>query len=52
MVDWNDFGIDDHAVSSVVHGTPRDWFEPYGWRVVEAENGSDWREVAPRARAS
>lgn len=45
VVDWNDFGIDDHAVSSVVHGTPRDWFEPYGWRVVEAKDGSDWAQV-------
>jgi transketolase len=33
VVDWNDFGIDDHAVSSYVHGTPEDWFRPYGWRV-------------------
>jgi transketolase len=45
LVDWNDFGIDDHAVSSVVHGTPRDWFAPYGWRVTEAESGSDWASV-------
>jgi transketolase len=45
VVDWNDFGIDDHAVSSVVHGTPRDWFEPYGWRVTEARNGSEWVDV-------
>lgn len=45
VVDWNDFGIDDHPVSSVVHGTPRDWFEPYGWRVVEAKNGSDWQDM-------
>jgi len=45
VIDWNDFGIDDHAVSSVVHGTPRDWFEPYGWRVVEAGDGSDWTRV-------
>jgi transketolase len=34
LLDWNDFGIDVNAVSSVVHGTPQDWFEPYGWRVV------------------
>ncbi len=45
VVDWNDFGIDDHAVSSVVHGTPRDWFEPAGWRVSEARDGSDWAQV-------
>jgi transketolase len=45
LVDWNDFGIDDHRVSSVVHGTPRDWFEPYGWRVFGAENGMEWEAV-------
>ena len=33
LVDWNDFGIDDFAASSVVPGTPETWFGPYGWRV-------------------
>ena len=33
LIDWNDYGIDDPAVSSVVHGTPQTWFEAYGWRV-------------------
>jgi transketolase len=45
ILDWNDYGIDDHPVSSVVHGTPRDWFEPYGWHVHEAPDGSDWEQV-------
>ena len=27
LVDWNDFGIDDPSISSVVHGTPEDWFD-------------------------
>ena len=45
LVDWNDFGIDDHTVSSVVPGTPRDWFAPYGWHVHEAPDGSDWTDV-------
>jgi len=45
LLDWNDFGIDVNAVSSVVHGGPRDWFEPYGWRVVGTEHGSEWYEV-------
>ncbi len=45
LVDWNDFGVDDHRVSSVVHGSPRDWFEPYGWRVFSAEQGSKWDSV-------
>ncbi len=42
LVDWNDFGIDDRPFSSVVYGTPEDWFAPHGWRVFGAENGSDW----------
>jgi len=45
LVDWNDFGIDDHAISSVVHGTPQSWFEPYGWRVSGTEHGSEWAPV-------
>ena len=45
VLDWNDFGIDDNPCSSVVHGTPRDWFAPYGWHVHEAKNGSDWSEM-------
>ncbi len=42
MVDWNDFGIDDHPVSSAVYGTPYDWFASHGWRVFGAEQGSEW----------
>jgi len=45
LIDWNDYGIDDNAVSSVVHGTPVDWFAPYGWRVVGTEQGSDWASM-------
>jgi transketolase len=45
VVDWNDFGIDDNAYSSFVYGSPRDWFTAHGWRVVEANNGSDWSDV-------
>ena len=45
LVDWNDWGIDDNPCSSVVHGTPQDWFAPYGWRVVGTEEGSAWAPV-------
>ncbi len=45
LVDWNDFGIDDNAVSSVVHGNPELWFKPYGWRVFGTEHGSEWKHV-------
>ncbi|MGZ6265381.1 MAG: transketolase, partial [Candidatus Limnocylindrales bacterium] len=46
LVDWNDFGIDERPASAVVHGTPIDWFEPYGWRVTGTENGMEWGPVA------
>lgn len=45
LFDWNDFGIDDHKVSSIVHGTPNDWFGAHGWRVFGTENGMDWQSV-------
>ncbi len=45
LVDWNDFGIDERAASSVVHGTPVDWFEPYGWRVTGTDDGMAWGPV-------
>jgi transketolase len=45
LIDWNDFGIDPNRCSSVVHGTPSDWFEPYGWKVVGTEEGSAWGPV-------
>ena len=45
VVDWNDYGIDDQAISSVVNGTPEDWFKPYGWNVYGTENGSEWEPV-------
>ena len=45
LVDWNDFGIDERPLSSVVYGTPDDWFVPYGWRVNGTEHGSEWVPV-------
>ncbi|MFN2282913.1 MAG: transketolase [Anaerolineae bacterium] len=45
VVDWNDFGIDDHAISRVVYGTPQDWFSAHGWRVFGTESGSEWGPV-------
>ena len=45
LVDWNDYGIDDFAASSVVPGTPETWFGPYGWRVNGTLDGSEWSPV-------
>ena len=49
LVDWNDFGIDLRPTSSVVHGTPDDWFRPYGWRVVGTDDGMAWPTVTRTA---
>lgn len=45
VVDWNDFGIDEHPVSAVVHGAPGDWFAAHGWRVFGTEQGNAWEPV-------
>jgi transketolase len=45
VVDWNDFGIDPHRYSSVIDQSPREWFGSHGWRVCEADDGSDWESV-------
>jgi transketolase len=45
LVDWNDFGIDGRPASSVVPGTPEDWFAPYGWRVTGTDHGMAWGPV-------
>ena len=45
LVDWNDYGIDDHKAGDVLYGTPEDWFAPHGWKVFGAEDGSDWGQL-------
>ncbi len=45
LIDWNDFGIDERPASAVVHGTPVDWFEPYGWKVTGTVDGMEWGPV-------
>ena len=47
LMDWNDHGIDVHKCSDVVHGTPEDWFKPYGWRVAGTEDGSRFAALLP-----
>jgi transketolase len=45
LLDWNDYGIDDPAVSSVVPGNPESWFNAYHWRVTGTMEGSEWGPV-------
>ncbi len=46
IVDWNNYGIDDQPISSVVAGGPNEWFGAHGWRVFGTEQGSDWGSVS------
>jgi transketolase len=45
LFDWNDHGIDHRAHSEVVHGTPAEWFKPYGWRIAGTEKGEDYASI-------
>ena len=45
VIDWNDYGIDNRPFSDIKAGTPKDWFEPYGWKVEGAEKGDDWKSI-------
>ncbi len=45
LVDWNDYGIDNQAISQTVYGTPTEWFSCHGWRVLGTESGSEWEPV-------
>lgn len=46
VLDWNDYGIDSHSVSSVLFGDPETWFSSHGWQVFGTEEGSSWESVA------
>jgi transketolase len=45
LIDWNDHGIDKFANSEVSMGGPKEWFEPYGWRVAGTQNGESYEEL-------
>ncbi len=45
LIDWNDYGIDEHPISQSVYGTPHDWFGAHGWRVFPCDLGNDWGPV-------
>ena len=45
FMDWNDFGIDARPFSSIVYGTPKDWFGSHGWHVEGTMNGENWSEL-------
>lgn len=41
ILDWNDYGIDDHKTSQIVYGTPKEWFESHGWMAFDAGSVDD-----------
>lgn len=45
LVDWNNFGIDEHPIDQSIYGTPSNWFSAYGWRVFHTESGCDWDAI-------
>jgi len=45
LIDWNNFGIDDHPLKETVYGGPKEWFNSHGWRAMGTEKGSDYKEV-------
>ncbi|MBN1155604.1 transketolase [candidate division KSB1 bacterium] len=45
LVDWNDYGIDEHKMSSIVAGSPDQWFGAHGWRTFGASDGMNWADV-------
>ncbi len=45
FMDWNDYGIDDRPFSSIMYGTPEDWFGSHGWHVEGTMNGEDWESL-------
>lgn len=45
VVDWNNFGIDEHPVGCTVPISPADLFASHGWRVYGTEHGSEWEPV-------
>ena len=45
FMDWNDFGIDNRPFSSIMYGTPEDWFGSHGWHVEGTMDGEDWESL-------
>jgi transketolase len=45
FMDWNDFGIDARPFSSIMYGTPNDWFGSHGWHVEGTMEGESWSEL-------
>ncbi len=45
FMDWNDYGIDNRPFSSIMYGTPKDWFGSHGWQVEGTMEGEDWKSL-------
>jgi len=45
LLDWNDYGIDARPASSMVYGSPSDWFGAHGWRCFGEVNGMEFAPI-------
>jgi len=45
LIDWNDYGIDPPPLSETIYGTPKEWFEPHGWRVLFGGEGENHERI-------
>lgn len=45
LIDWNNFGIDDHPLTETVPNTPNEWFGSHNWRVFGTMKGNDFPDV-------
>ena len=45
LLDWNDNGIDPRPFSAMVHGTPQEWFDSYGFLTEGIEEGTNYEAL-------
>ncbi len=45
FMDWNDYGIDNRPFSSIMYGSPEEWFGSHGWHVEGVEDGENWEDL-------
>ncbi len=45
FLDWNNYGIDNRPFSSIMYGSPEDWFGSHGWHVEGVEDGENWEQL-------
>ncbi|MFA7672018.1 MAG: transketolase [Sphaerochaetaceae bacterium] len=41
LIDWNDYGIDNHKMSQIMYGNPKLWFSSHGWETFFVKEGDN-----------